>query len=330
MTAELLAWYADAKRDLPWRRTVDPYAVWVSEAMLQQTQVVTALPYYIRWMERFPDAVSLAEATEEEALSMWQGLGYYRRCRMLQDGVRRAVKDGWPSDFAEWRAMPGVGDYTAAALASICLGHAVPVVDGNVERVYARVCASPATGGRRRAAARAWATEHISHEHPADFNQALMELGATVCKPVNPLCGNCPVASECSAFSSGTVGTYPVANPRREPVDVEWPVLVMIREGSVALVRAQEGEWWNQMYRFPRCEEVGMHGDHVGSVSHTVTHHRVRFQVYVRADQSGEPISSIVWCPISQIESLPIPSAMRKVWKLALQTISKTVLMGGD
>ncbi len=299
--------------------------------MLQQTQVATALPYYERWMARFPTARSLAEATQEDALAMWQGLGYYRRCRMLQEGVRLAVANGWPESVAEWKAMPGVGDYSAAALASICLGAVVPVVDGNVERVFARVNASTLTGSNRREAARAWASSLISRERPADFNQAIMELGATVCKPTSPSCESCPISHSCQAFAARQVALYPVANPRPVVVEMSWPALVWLVEEHVACVRAQATEWWSEMYRFPRLDEVEVDAKLVGQAKHTVTRHRVTFPVYVRHDQTlSQRDSNLIWIPLADLDAIPLPSAMRKVWKVAAQAISNEVLIGGD
>lgn len=316
MTEALLSWYQSAKRDLPWRQTTDPYAIWVSEVMLQQTQVKTVLPYYERWMQRFPDIESLALADTDDVLAAWQGLGYYRRCRLLLEGVRRVVSlNIWPKTWADWRSVPGVGDYTAAALASFCSGEVSPVVDGNVERVFARVTASALTGSRRRKAAREWARSQISSKHPADWNQAIMELGATICKPMSPTCGHCPVSQSCIAHGQGRVEEFPVRNPKPPLLHVRWHVVVPVLDGRVGVRKASPEEWWTGMWRFPFAAEIsGVDLFDIGSVKHTVTRHRLSLQVSLVRDAQAK---SLHWASPAEMEVLPIPSAMRKVWSLA-------------
>ena len=304
----LLDWYDRAGRDLPWRRTRDPYAVWVSEVMLQQTQVATVLPYYERWMTRFPTVESLARAPEEEVMAHWQGLGYYRRCRNLLEGVRQGVANGFPVGHDAWRAMPGVGDYTAAALASILDGEPTPVVDGNVERVYARVCADPSIGDARRKAARAWAQTIISHERPGDWNQAIMELGATVCRPRNPRCAECPLQSECLAFARGLTDSLPTPKPRLATVDRTHPVSVWRRaDGAVGMVQAQEAEWWAGLWVLPT---PSVNGHLIASVTTTVTHHRVVLSAY---EGVGEPPTGLRWVTREELPAVPIPAPFRKL-----------------
>ena len=190
----LLAFYDERKRDLPWRRTRDPYRIWVSEVMLQQTRVDTVIPYYRRWLERFPTVLALADADEEAVLGSWKGLGYYSRARNLHRAAQ-VVRDGHdgqvPSDPKDLRALPGVGEYTAGAVASIAFDLPEPVVDGNVRRVLARLhdLADPTP-----AQLRALTTELLDRARPGDFNQGLLELGATVCTPRAPKCGSCPWA----------------------------------------------------------------------------------------------------------------------------------------
>ena len=216
-------------RDAPWRDTPTPYGTLVSEFMLQQTRVETVVPYYLRWMARFPDLATLAAADEEDVLRMWQGLGYYSRARNLLKTVREVVNlhDGeLPRGRAKLQGLPGVGPYTAGAVASIAFGEPEPAVDGNVRRVLARLMDDPApTPGTLET----WARGLVDPHRPGDFNQGLMELGATVCKPRSPSCGSCPVSNHCGALAHGTVEERPVQKARKTvPHSVE-AVAVVVR-----------------------------------------------------------------------------------------------------
>ncbi len=200
----LLFWYATAKRDLPWRQTTDPYAIWVSEIMLQQTRVAAVVDRYTSFLQRFPTFASLAAAPEQEVLAQWSGLGYYRRARMMQKAAQHVVEDlhgKLPPTASDLRKLPGIGSYTAAAIASIAHSEPIAVVDGNVERVLCRLSGWEATGPKGakelRSKVDALANELLDPRRPGDFNQALMELGATVCLPRNPQCMLCPLAAEC-------------------------------------------------------------------------------------------------------------------------------------
>lgn len=300
----MLEWYDRHGRALPWRETRDPYAIWVSEVMLQQTQVATVLPFYERWMARFPTAESLAEADDQEILAYWQGLGYYRRCRNLVAGVRVATKEGFPKGLNAWRAMPGVGDYTAAALASIIDQEPTPVVDGNVERVYARVCADPTTGDTRRKAARAWAQKLISHERPGDWNQAIMELGATVCRPRNPACPTCPLQNECEARRTNRVHEFPTPKPRPETLHLDHHVGIYRRDNAIALTQAEEGDWWTGLWILPSAT-----GPEQARMTTTVTRHRVT----LIAVEPTEPPTNIMWIEREDLADIPIPAPFRKL-----------------
>jgi len=241
----LLSWYDRVRRDLPWRRTREPYPVWVSEVMLQQTRVEVVLPYYRRFLERFPTVEALAAAGEAEVLALWSGLGYYRRARQLRAAARRVVeRGGFPQTPEGWRELAGVGDYTAAAVASICFGAPVPVLDGNVERLLARFLAlaeDPKSAAARRRL-RAAAAELLDPARPGDSNQALMELGATVCTPRRPSCPACPLLPGCRAAAEGTPELYPRRRPRRAREQRRVAVAVVEWRGRVLLVRRPEGD----------------------------------------------------------------------------------------
>jgi A/G-specific adenine glycosylase len=201
LRTQLLHWYARNRRDLPWRRHPDPYGIWVSEIMLQQTRVAVVVDRYQAFMARFPSLLSLALASEQDVLALWSGLGYYRRARMLHKAAQFVANQNsgnLPATAAELRTLPGIGDYTAAAIASIAHGERVAVVDGNVERVICRLQAWEATGGSAlKRKITAIANQLVDPKHPGDFNQAMMELGATVCLPRNPHCLVCPIADAC-------------------------------------------------------------------------------------------------------------------------------------
>ncbi len=266
----LLGHYDRTARDLPWRRETDPYRIWVSEVMLQQTRVETVLGYYDEWLDRFPDLDTLACADVDDVLKAWEGLGYYRRARNLHRGaalVRESFGGAVPGSYAELRELPGVGEYTAGAVASIAFGESVPAVDGNVRRVLARLCdvADPKPAWLRRTA-----SELVDPDRPGDWNQALMELGATVCTPTKPKCDGCPVSAWCGAWAAGTQGDRP-APPRRKAVPtVTFATAVVVDEQGRRLVaRRPEGGLLAGMWSFPEgaLDEDGMDdGDLAGRI----------------------------------------------------------------
>ncbi len=230
--AALLSWFDSGRRDLPWRKTRDPYAIWVAEMMLQQTQVRTVVPYYQRFLARFPTVRKLARASVDEVLEAWAGLGYYGRARNLHAAAREVVdhhRGKLPEDEAALRALPGIGRYTAGAIASIAFGRAAPVLDGNAARVLARLVAHDGTPSLL------WplAADLVPPDRPGDFNQALMELGATVCTPRDPTCLICPLAVLCEARRQGRTGELPRPRRRARP-----------REASAACAIVERGAQW--------------------------------------------------------------------------------------
>ncbi len=240
-TSRLLAWFDRHRRRLPWRRDRDPYRVWVSEIMLQQTRVETAVPYYERFLERFPDRASLAAANEDEVLAVWSGLGYYHRARQLRAAARQleAAGRGWPRTATEWRRLPGVGQDTAAAVASIAFDQVEPALDGNAVRVLSRLAAEPGDPGRvairRRLEERA--RELLDPGRPGDGNQALMELGATVCRPRRPRCELCPLLADCRAAAAGEAESYPFRRPASTPHRETRVVALVSDQGRMLMFR---------------------------------------------------------------------------------------------
>jgi A/G-specific adenine glycosylase len=316
--AELLDWFDAHRRDLPWRHTNDPYAIWVSEVMLQQTQVATVIPYFERWMRRFPTVCELAQASESEVLEHWQGLGYYRRARGLLAGARQIALEGLPRTAAEWVRLPGIGRYTAGAIASIAFGETVPLVDGNVERVYARLSADGAVDAALHKSAWQWAADAVDRNRPGDWNQALMELGATVCKPVAPICNTCPIASFCAAFGAGIQNELPTPTPKTPTKRLTHHVWIPVCEGRYGIRQIPEGQWWAGMWEFPRSELVEELAElmpdsfpvHIGSFSHSVTTHRIR--VHVSTVRLESPLAMMKWAEMRELESLPMPAPQRR------------------
>lgn len=237
----LLRWFWQVKRDLPWRKTKDPYAIWVSEVMLQQTQVKTVIPYYHAFLERFPTLQSLAQAELDGVLEMWRGLGYYSRARHLWEGAR-FIMEKWegkvPESYKNLIEIPGVGEYTAGAIASIAFNERVPVIDGNVKRVLARFLAweEPAQKAKSRRTFLELLEEWQPADNPGDFNQALMELGATVCIPKTPKCDECPLEGGCSAHELGQELAFPVKQGQQSMSDALRLTLV-IRKGNKILIK---------------------------------------------------------------------------------------------
>lgn len=321
--AALLSWFDAHRRDLPWRLTRDPYSVWVSEIMLQQTQVATVQPYYVRWMERFPTVEALAAAGEQDVLSIWQGLGYYRRCRMLLEGARWVVEHGIPDEVSGWMRVPGVGRYTAGAIVSIAYGKPVPLVDGNVERVFARLEGCELSGPALSREAWVWAAKNVDSARPGDWNQALMELGATVCRPREPLCGSCPLAPDCVAQLKGIQAELPRAGVRIEPKRLEREAWIYERLSRFGLEQIPPGEWWEGMWRFPntaRHASSSGGGNAIGTVKHVVTRHRITMCVHLV--RTEEPESGLTWFSPMDLKTLPMPAPQRRALELAVNRMN--------
>ena len=267
LSKALETWFAGVKRPMPWRLRPTPYACWLSEIMMQQTTYAAVLPYYERFLRRFPSVVALAKADEADVLKAWEGLGYYARARNLLKAAKRIVAASgerpvrWPATSAEWAALPGVGPYTAAALASVLDGERTPVVDGNVARVFARVWRLKDDFSKqpnRARLAERLRPEIARAKVPGDFNQAMMELGATVCSPTSPACGDCPLAAACQSRRDGTWADYPV-RPEKKTVPVRRTQAVVVTDanGRVLLVQNREGGLLKGLWELPAVEPSG-------------------------------------------------------------------------
>ncbi|UCF68704.1 MAG: A/G-specific adenine glycosylase [Acidobacteriota bacterium] len=349
----LLAWYERERRDLPWRRRSDAYAIWVSEIMLQQTTVQTVVPYWRRFLELFPNVRSLANADLDAVLGAWSGLGYSRRARMLHAAAKRIVNERGgrlPQTLEGWRALPGVGSYTAAAIGSIALGLPSPAIDGNVQRVLTRLTK---TGGdpRRTAVARrleSLARSLIDEDRPGEFNQALMELGAMVCLPRRPSCPSCPWGTSCAARRDGVVEDYPQLAPARPAVTVvRGAVRLFNGRGRVLLTRVAPGEPNQGLLELPGtvlyhgrsdhpahaprrwCPELALQlrdrlasekrlfveiGSLLRRVRHGITHHRIT--VYLtQAEAVARVPSGKAWCWVDprRLSGLPLTGVTRRL-----------------
>lgn len=345
----LQRWYKTKRRPLPWRDGADPYQIWVSEVMLQQTTVATVIPYYQRFLAAFPTLCALSAAPEEQVLRAWSGLGYYRRARHLQAAARMVMARGGqiPRSSHELMELPGVGDYTAAAIASIAFGEPVPVVDGNVVRVLTRLfglAGDPKRGETKRSITK-WATQLLDAGAAGDSNQALMELGATVCKPRNPDCNACPWRRSCVARAAGEMERYPQLSPRRATITVlRVAALASRRDGAVLLTRIPAGEPNEGLWEFPSAElgrgraatarspwaedlrdraidslrrSRGLRvvlGAEIARVRHSITHHRIEV-VLLRAQIQGRlpRRDDLNFVPPRELPAQALTSATRKL-----------------
>ncbi len=336
--APLLGWFDRVQRDLPWRRTRDPWAIWVSEIMLQQTRVEAARAPYERFLASYPTPARFAAATDDEVMVAWRGLGYYRRARLLRDGARRVQEahDGVVPDTVEaLRDLPGVGPYTLGAIASIAFGRCEPAVDGNVERVVSRhrgLEAPIGTTVARRAIA-AQVLTWMDRARPGDFNQAMMELGATVCTPTSPSCEECPVQRGCVARRDDRTAELPVKKAPRRAVEVSSRAVLVEQRGAVLGYRIPAGE--------PNAGQVELPGpgvlrdcdpddlaralrdrfgaevevaDEVAVVRHGITHHRITLRAHAAA--AARP-GRLQW--FARDASVPWTTPSRKVFAAAFR-----------
>lgn len=338
-STRLLAWFAANARDLPWRRERTPYRVWVAEMMLQQTQAHTVVPYYERFLARFPDVQTLAEAPLEDVLKMWEGLGYYARARHLHAAAQEIVAEHngqLPDTFEELLALPGIGRYTAGAVASIAFGRDVTAVDGNARRVLARMLAI-----REPLKPREWETLAASllpSGQAGAFNEALMELGATVCTPRAPHCETCPICNLCQAYTLGEQESLPVRRPRREipHYDVTAAVLVC-DDGRVLVTQRNADDMLGGLWEFPggkregdetlaEClaremrEELGIEievGEPLTLVEHAYTHFLITLHAFHCWLIAGEPrcldCAAFRWVTLAELDALPMSVADRKI-----------------
>jgi A/G-specific adenine glycosylase len=351
---KLVAWFHNNQRALPWRRDYSPYAVWISEVMLQQTQVSKVVPYYEKWMERLPDPAAVAEAEEGELLRLWEGLGYYSRVRNLQKAARMIVTEHAgriPRDEKALRSLPGIGPYTAAAILSLAFKEDVPVLDGNVERVVARVVDldQPVKKPESRKVIRETLMAWLPDGQAREFNQAVMELGATVCAPLRPDCEACPLNEFCRARLKGTVLRRPVRARRASTVPVTAAVGILWDNGRVFIQKRPPEGLMASLWEFPggkvkgketpeEClrrelsEELGVKVvifEKLAEIRHAYTKFRVRLHAYAcKIDPPGQDIVVQVaeegrWVTLDELDNFAFPSANRRLIEILRQRDSQ-------
>ncbi len=326
----ILAWFDGNARDLPWRRSREPYAIWVSEIMLQQTRVAAVLEYYARFMSRFPSIFALALAREEEVLAAWSGLGYYRRARLLHRAAQFIVREhsgSMPRTAEDLRKLPGIGEYTAAAIASIAFGQPVAVIDGNVQRVIQRVFKSP------EVATSQWIRDHaealLHHQRAGDFNQSMMELGAMVCLPKRPLCPECPVRGLCS--TRGELAAQPRQKMRSR--QIAYALLCRSVEGAKQVLLQQRSQVAKQMPGMWELPEITMQEDDQKRVELTLRHAITVTNYYVRVlrfpEKEGKRRLAIAecrrkWIKTSELDKFPLTGLSRKaLQRLKIMTMEQ-------
>ena len=331
----LLDWYDRARRDLPWRvgagrpGPLDPYHVLLSETMLQQTQVATVVPYFMRFLERFPTVKDLAEASEQEVLRLWQGLGYYSRARNLHAAAKRVVSEFGgvlPGGVQELLTLPGVGRYTAGAVASIAFEQRAPILDGNVTRVLCRVDAIRSDPREKGTVELLWrrAEEILPRKRVGDLNSAVMELGATVCTPRNPQCLICPVRAHCEAAAEGIQELIPVPKKAGVTPLLRRKTYCIRREGKWLIEQRPAAGRWASMWQFITVD-AGKKGKlpvgigravRIGTVSHALTHRRYEFEVYSAEASAGGGVGvegTRVWISVGELDRYPLPRPQVKI-----------------
>jgi A/G-specific adenine glycosylase len=338
----LLAWYARHARNLPWRETRDPYHVWISEIMLQQTQVTTVESYFVRFVTTFPTLHDLAKANEEEVLRLWEGLGYYRRARQMHAAARTIVQDyngRFPEDAATLSQLPGIGRYTAGAISSIAMGQREPILETNTIRLLSRLVGYREDPTKAAGQRLLWKTaaEILPRSGVADFNQALMELGSLICTPTAPGCNRCPVARLCWAQQAGQQHQIPPVKKKGPITQLHETAVVVNKNGTILMRRCAEGQRWARLWDFPRVEvhsshqsaarrelaakvhqQTGIHiapGNLLKTIHHAVTRYRITLDCYQAAYVTGRVRGGqerpVRWIRQRDLEQLPLSATGR-------------------
>jgi len=336
ISKKLLGWYKLNARTLPWRGHADPYAVWVSEIMLQQTRVETVIPYFNRWMERFPTIESLASAGEQDVLNMWEGLGYYSRARNMHKAAKVVAEKfdcQLPSSVDELQKLPGIGRYTAGAIASMAFALDEPVLDGNIRRVYARLfnIDSPADSPAGEKLFWNVAIKNLPKGAAGDYNQALMDLGATICPPKNPRCAICPLISECAAQKSGTQESRPVLKAKTSVPQYVQVAAVIVHRGRVLIAKRPSRGLLGGMWEFPNARVTGdplrslkkairsatrltvRAEAGLGVLQHAYTHFKVTVHAYRCELLEMSPEKNLKWIRLGELEDFPMGKIDRQI-----------------
>lgn len=311
----LVDWFTDHGRDYPWRRTVDPWAILVSEIMLQQTTIPTVLGRYEEWMDQFPTPAHLTAATDQEALRSWEGLGYYRRVRALKaaaHAITEQFNGHFPESEADIRSLPGIGDYTVGAVLSFAYNRAAPLVDANVSRVFARLFNdfTPIDSPAGRKLHWQWAAEMVHPSNPRAYNSALMELGQTICTGSEPRCLTCPIRTWCQADRPEEL---PVKLPKKAVTATEHRDILCVRENCILLEKQSEGKRHEGMYRLPRRSEAETADlPLLAMQKYSITRYKVTRRLY-QAGEDSTPKENEQWIPLAELPDTPLASPDRKI-----------------
>lgn len=323
---ELVNWYRGNQRDLPWRNNTDPYSVWISEIILQQTRVAQGLPFYQRFMEELPIVADLAAAEEQKVLSLWQGLGYYSRARNLHTAAKQIINERkgiFPENYLDLLQLKGVGPYTAAAIASICFQEPVPAIDGNAFRVYARFYNIDLDISK--ASTRSYffelGKEIMPSQLPGDFNQAVMDLGSQICTPSNPSCENCPLEEKCLAFSLNKQSELPVKTKKIKIRNREFNYLYIHHETDFLLCLRKEKDIWQHLYDFPQATKDSESLTLIHEDKHLLSHQRLQLffwdlAVSKKELQQLKTIHSAQIVSLEKLKELPLPKPIEKFTNL--------------
>lgn len=336
LASRLLTWYRKNGRTLPWRGHPDPYAVWVSEIMLQQTRVETVIPYFEKWMKQFPTIKTLADSSEHDVLNLWEGLGYYSRARNLHKAAKIVVEKyhgELPRDLGALGQLPGIGRYTVGAIASMAFGLDEPTLDGNLRRIFARVfdVSQPADAPTGEKILWGLAAEHLPKGQAGDFNQALMDLGATICLPKNPRCLICPLMKLCKARELGIQEKRPVLKPKKSTPYYVHAAAVIVRQGYVLLAKRQSKGLLGGMWEFPNGRVSGdpakelakaiqtvyrlkvRRKDALGIVQHAYTHFKVTVHAFNCGLVSMSKNKNLKWVKVMDLEEYPMGKVDRQI-----------------
>ena len=318
--ATLLQWFKNNGRSLPWRETKDAYAIWLSEVILQQTRIVQGMSYWERFMAKWPTVNDLAATTENEVLKAWQGLGYYSRARNLHTAAQQVMElGGFPQTFKELKTLKGVGDYTAAAIASIAFGEPVAVVDGNVYRVLSRYYGidTPIDSTEGKKGFQALAQSLLPINEPADYNEAIMDFGATQCTPNSPHCSACPLCETCVAFREQRINELPVKSKKVKQRERHFTYLYIEYEGKIAIHQRGAGDIWQGLWEFPQAEQLTSSEDSAWKteaqllqkgVKHILTHQILLADIYLwQPTRRPQLPSEFIWIEKQDLENYALP-----------------------
>ncbi|MDZ4677768.1 MAG: A/G-specific adenine glycosylase [Oligoflexia bacterium] len=316
----LSKWYRANKRDLPWRKSQDPYKIWISEIMLQQTTVRVVIPYFEKFIKSFPTVKALANATEEKVLSHWSGLGYYSRAKNLHKAAKKiSAQKYFPRTYIELLELSGIGPYTAAAIASIAFNEEVPTIDGNVIRVITRLfdISHDVNSRSGKEAIAHNAAVLIKNQNPSEHNQAMMELGATICLPQNPMCILCPVNKNCQSFKAHTMNQRPVKQKVRKQEPWLWTLYVVKKGNQLALVKNSNGTpWLKNTWVLPgEAKEWNNKTPPLCDFKHSITHHKIFVKIQHKK-QKDLKNPNVVWASAGEMKNLGVSSIVQKVLNL--------------